>query len=211
VRENDCCASREEFADFWRAMLLALCTARRCGRRGERRIVRRAGAPRHHRASEAARLRTTRIVQAPSASDRGALSHVERRALSYGALYHPWIASGVRTSSRASAGAMRVVPPDGFAAGVLALRASARGAWIAPANETFKDAVALRRIRTPSGSRCRDAQINIVRQDARGFLALGRYPGARRTMSICARSTCAAFDPFAALALRRGNQCVRAQ
>lgn len=130
--------------------------------------------PRHYQAPEAARYaERLRIVQAPSASSAGALSWTERRALSYGALYHPWIAYGARTSSRAGAGAPRVVPPDGFAAGVLAARASARGAWIAPANEAFKDAVALTpAIRAGDWQALQDAQINVVRRDARGFLTL---------------------------------------
>jgi hypothetical protein len=137
--------------------------------------------PRHYRAPEALRYaQRLRVVRPPSASDSGAFSLGEGRALSHGALYHPWVASRTPSTSPdvslggdARTGALRIVPPDGFAVGVLAARASARGAWIAPANEVFKDAVAL----TPTlyaadWQALQDAQINIVREDARGFLTL---------------------------------------
>jgi len=173
VREDDWFAlPTNEFADAGEPGLLAVHRAalRLAAASGELLVV--LALPRHYRAAEAARYADRlRIVQAPSASDPDALSHGERRALSYGALYHPWIASGARVSGGADA--IRIVPPDGFAAGVLALRASARGAWIAPANETFKDAVALTPpIQEAEWQALQDAQINIVRQDPRGFLAM---------------------------------------
>ncbi len=137
--------------------------------------------PRHYRAPEALRYaQRLRVVRPPSASDSGAFSLGEGRALSHGALYHPWVASRTRSTSPdvslgggARTGALRIVPPDGFAVGVLAARASARGAWIAPANEVFKDAVALTPILYAADWQAlQDAQINIVREDARGFLTL---------------------------------------
>jgi hypothetical protein len=175
VREDDWFAlPAKQFAAVGEPGLLAVHRAalRLAAASGELLVV--LALPRHYRAAEATRYaERLRIVQAPSASDPGALSQAERRALSYGAVYHPWIASGARTSSRADADAVRIVPPDGFAAGVLALRASARGAWIAPANETFRDAVALTpRIHDAEWQGLQDAQINVVRQDARGFLAM---------------------------------------
>ena len=67
----------------------------------------------------------------------------------------------------------RNAPPDGATCGILAQRALARGAWVAPANETFSDVIAL----TPRIERARyldfqNAQINLVRQEPRGFLTL---------------------------------------
>ncbi len=123
--------------------------------------------PRHYRAPEALRYaQRLRLVQPPSAADPGVLSPAEARALSYGALYHPWIVSG-------AGGALRAIPPDGFAAGVMAARASARGAWIAPANELIKDAVALTPAIEPGDWQAlQDAQVNILRQDPRGFMTL---------------------------------------
>ena len=60
----------------------------------------------------------------------------EARALSFGAVYHPWI-------STSDGGAVRVVPPDGPACGLIAARTLARGAWIAPANVPLAGALGL--------------------------------------------------------------------
>lgn len=93
----------------------------------------------------------------------------EAQVFSYAALYHPWLV-GDSTSTQSAPGS---VPPDGAACGVLAQRALTRGAWIAPANEALRGVVAL----TPTVRRERwldlqDAQLNLVRQEARGFLCL---------------------------------------
>jgi phage tail sheath protein FI len=66
-----------------------------------------------------------------------------------------------------------VVPPDGVATGVFAARASQRGAWIAAANEPMRDVVALTpRIADGDRAALQDAQINLLRDDPRGFFAL---------------------------------------
>src|SRR5262249_46490070 len=57
--------------------------------------------------------------------------------------------------------------------GMIALRSLSRGAWIAPANELLTSIVAL----TPPVSSAnwqglQDTQINLIRQEPRGFLAL---------------------------------------
>jgi len=66
-----------------------------------------------------------------------------------------------------------VVPPDAVALGVLAARASNRGAWIAPANEPLRDVVAITPpVGTGDWQRLLDAQINVLRDDPRGFLTL---------------------------------------
>jgi len=66
-----------------------------------------------------------------------------------------------------------VVPPDGVAVGVLAGRASVRGAWIAPANEPLHDVVAVApSISAADWRALLDAQVNVVRDDPRGFLVL---------------------------------------
>lgn len=219
VREDDWNAlPATRFAASGEARLLAVHRAvlRLAAASGELLVV--LALPRHYRAPEALRYaERLRVVQPPSAGDSGALSLGERRALSYGALYHPWVASRTRATSpdrgpsgSARAGALRVVPPDGFAAGVLAARASARGAWIAPANEAFKDAVALTpTIYAADWQALQDAQINIVREDARGFLTLSadtlahednadlRPINVRRLMILLRR-----------LALRRGTSYV---
>lgn len=92
----------------------------------------------------------------------------EERALSYGALYHPWVvaldgATGIETT-----------PPDGPMAGIIADRAIRRGAWIAPANTPLQKALAL----TPALGAARridlaQAGVNLITKEARGFLQTG--------------------------------------
>ena len=111
----------------------------------------------------------TATAQADASDNVPVFSAAETHALSYGALYHPWLVA----ADAQEAGAFRRRPPDGAACGVLAARALTRGAWIAPANETLHGVVAL----TPPVERERwlelqNAQLNLIRQDPRGFLAL---------------------------------------
>lgn len=113
--------------------------------------------PEHFRELEA-------IDHAAAVEER--MGAAEAATLSYGALYHPWLAT------REDAGVRRA-PPEGAVAGVLARRALARGAWIAPANEPLGGVVAL----TPDIPRearqaLQDAQVNLVRQEPAGFLML---------------------------------------
>lgn len=96
-----------------------------------------------------------------------ALGTGEEAAFSYAAIYHPWLIV------REEIGGLLWTPPDGAASGVIAARSLARGAWIAPANEDFVGIVSL----TPrlGPERYLDlllAQLNIIRQEPRGFLAL---------------------------------------
>lgn len=164
--------------------------------------------PRHFRTPEALRY---------AGRLRAELEPRETRALSYGALYFPWVQSDARPSSgtvgrpervRGGEGAPLVVPPDGPATGVLAGRASLRGAWIAPANEPISDVVALSPD-VPAADRAalQEAQVNLLRADPRGFLALSadtlspepevRPVNVRRLLTLLRR-----------LALRRGTSYV---
>jgi hypothetical protein len=93
----------------------------------------------------------------------------EARALSYGALYHPWIVA--RVERRLSP--LDSLPPDGVVCGTMAAGAIGRGAWVAPANVPLKGVVSL----TPAVTRqgwavLFEAQVNVLRQDPRGFLLL---------------------------------------
>jgi hypothetical protein len=97
------------------------------------------------------------------------LGYDEANDFSYASLYHPWL---VGREDRLP-NPIRQRPPDGAACGVIAARALARGAWIAPANEALRNVVAL----TPAVPRdawlkLQEAQINLIRQEPRGFLAL---------------------------------------
>lgn len=119
----------------------------------------------------------------------------ETRALSFGALYHPWL---YFSGEGAPSSSLRRCPPDGTAAGVIARRAFERGAWIAPANELLQGVVAL----DPPVRRARlldlqDAQVNALRQEPRGFVSLSadtlsdevdwRPIGVRRLLSLLRR------------------------
>jgi hypothetical protein len=132
------------------------------------------GLPRHYRAADAIRHALALRAERPDAAQ--AFGFNERRALSYGALYHPWIVSPAPRlpgSAPLSTIAQRAYPPDGIAIGVLAARASRRGAWIAPANEPFREVSALAPPIEPGAWQAlQDAQVNLIRADARGFLAL---------------------------------------
>ena len=88
---------------------------------------------------------------------------------SYGACYHPWLF----TSDPSNPAAIRRTPPDGAAAGIIALRSSRRGAWVAPANEPLKDVLQLDPPLGPDWYQAlQDAQVNVVRHDPGGFLWL---------------------------------------
>jgi len=118
----------------------------------------------------------------------------ETRALSYGALYHPWLISSEDERGRA----LSRQPPDGAAAGILARRALERGAWVAPANEPLVGVVALAPP-LPESARldAQAAQVNLFLQDPRGFLAMSadtlsldedlRPIGVRRLLSLLRR------------------------
>ena len=91
----------------------------------------------------------------------------EAAAFSYAALYHPWLIVREDVSSVIS------TPPDGSATGLIAARSVTRGAWIAPANEAFTGVVSLTpRFETDRYLDLLLAQINLIRQEPRGFLAL---------------------------------------
>jgi hypothetical protein len=91
----------------------------------------------------------------------------EAGAFSYAAVYHPWLIVREDVSSVIS------TPPDGSATGLIAARSVTRGAWIAPANEAFTGVVSLtRRFGIDRYLDLLLAQINLIRQEPRGFLAL---------------------------------------
>jgi hypothetical protein len=125
--------------------------------------------PEHYREDEAiTHLAALKSPLAPITTMVLALSFGETRALSCGAVYHPWLIG--REENRPTE--LRSTPPDGAAAGILARRTLGRGVWVAPANELLRGVVAL----MPPIARERwldlqTAQLNLIRQEPRGFLA----------------------------------------
>ncbi|HEV2801593.1 MAG TPA: hypothetical protein VGW12_13900 [Pyrinomonadaceae bacterium] len=161
-----------EEVDYANTELLSVQRAlvRMCAARGDLLAV--LSLPVHYREDKAIEhislLKTTQ-QRAPGADNSVRLNNDETGAFSYAAIYHPWLTA--RDSRRFDL--FRDTPPDGAACGILARRANARGAWVAPANELLRGAVAL----TPAIVRHRWldlqlAQLNLIRQEPRGFLAL---------------------------------------
>jgi Phage tail sheath C-terminal domain len=117
------------------------------------------------------------VLALPKHYDAGlALAHItaltsaptEPAALSYVALWHPWL-----TRRDAASGALRAAPPEGAMAAVMAARALARGAWVAPANEALRGVVALDpAIPAAAHQALQDAGLNLIRQEPSGFLCL---------------------------------------
>lgn len=91
----------------------------------------------------------------------------EQAVTSYAALYYPWTVIqdddlGANLTS---------IPPDGAICGVMAASALTRGAWIAPANQIFRDMMAL----MPSVAEEREIElqqvhVNLLSRQPSGFL-----------------------------------------
>jgi hypothetical protein len=144
--------------------LLEIQTAalRMCAARGD--LLGLLALPEHYRASDAiahaGRLRSGGDLAPGSGPDP---------IFGFGALYHPWLYCADPTDPTA----FRRTSPDGPAAGIAALRAAVRGAWIAPANEPLQDVLALdRSVPDTDYQGLADAQINFVRDAPGGFLWL---------------------------------------
>jgi hypothetical protein len=124
--------------------------------------------PRHFRGNDCDAyvhcLRQTRPTRDRTA---GAFNANEGNALSYGAVYHPWMMR--RAVQVPEAG--NFIPPDGAVCGVLAHRAITRGAWVAPANQIIHRIYALDPvIRRERRLGLHQSQINLIQQEAAGFV-----------------------------------------
>ena len=140
---------------------------RMCAARGDLFAV--LSLPKHYREDQAVAHVTRLKSPVDLAGAVTPLGYGEAGALSYGALYHPWVSG----REKAGAGEIRDIPPDGSICGVFAQRALTRGAWIAPANELLQGVMALNPSISPNRWwRWQEAQINLIRQDPRGFLVL---------------------------------------
>lgn len=154
-------------AEYDPAPLLAIQRAalRLCAGNGE--LFALLSLPAHYREQQA--MEHAALLTAAGNGGHGvpAIGPGEARALSHGAIYHPWLVV------RPPTGGTVAVPPDGAAAGVLAARATTRGAWIAPANEPLREVVALTPPMAPeSRLALQEARVNLLRREPRGFLCL---------------------------------------
>jgi phage tail sheath protein FI len=131
---------------------------RMCAARGDAFAV--LAIPQHYRESQA---------MAHATKLKAALEAGEQKAYSFGALYHPWLI-GREENDLLN---LRTNPPDGTMAGIMGMRSSERGPWISPANEPLHGVVDLAPA-VPKSSRqaLQDSLINLVRQEAGGFLCL---------------------------------------
>jgi Phage tail sheath C-terminal domain len=116
--------------------------------------------PRHYGPQRAA---------AHSAALRAAFPFNEHRALSFGALYHPWLVSPLGATLNP---ALIETPPEGALLGTYARRARIRGPWIAPANVAIEDIVALSpAITFADRTAFARAGVNLIRSIPDGFVA----------------------------------------
>lgn len=179
------------------------------------------GLPRHFRGADASRY-AARLRSLRGERDAGADAIADARTLSHGALVHPWLIAA--QGGRFEHAVLSVpTPPDGAMLGVLAARSARRGAWIAPANEPLSDVIALTPAIGDAEARLlQDAQVNLIRHDPRGLIALSadtlarpdeaelRPINVRRLLSLLRRLALRrgarwAFEPMGAV-LRRAVQ-----
>jgi hypothetical protein len=154
-------------ADILLAVQRAL--LRMCAARGDLFAV--LGLPEHFDETETfAHVGTLKTVKGftPATARVEPFSADETRVLSFGAMYHPWL-----LTHEDDLEGFHNIPPDGAMCGVMAKRALARGAWIAPANERLQGVLGLAKVvRRERFLGFQENSINLVRQEPRGFLVL---------------------------------------
>ena len=115
-------------------------------------------------------ISTLKTTKGLTAASKGVepFSADEAKALSFGAVYHPWLMTREDNFET-----VRTVPPCGAVCGVIAHRSLQRGAWIAPANEPLLNVLGLaKEFRRESFLDFQDSFINLVRNEPTGFLVL---------------------------------------
>lgn len=89
----------------------------------------------------------------------------EEKALSYGALYHPWIYNKTTVSD------IQVTPPDGVITGSIAVVSVNKGAWIAPANENILGVSGLQPTIVEKGRQALYLEhVNVLGKEPQGFM-----------------------------------------
>lgn len=99
---------------------------------------------------------------------------MEGHALSYAAVYHPWLQVPEPVTPQLAL--LRSVPPDGAVAGSIAARELDRGPWIAAANMPLLGVVGLSQALTDADAVALfDAQANLLRQQPGRFVAISAH------------------------------------
>jgi phage tail sheath protein FI len=129
------------------------------------------GLPEGWRAAETTGFARSLRTLAAGYGGQGQLGRHEARALSYGALFHPWLVYRTDREAGSVEGGLAAAPPLGCVAGAMAETATARGAWIAHANVALTDVIGL----APALSHAAqpalyDERINMVRRMPLGFM-----------------------------------------
>jgi hypothetical protein len=136
-----------------------------------------------------------------------ALTVAEKSATTHCAIYYPWLTTPTESNGQGQVD-IRMLPPDGPIVGKIAESTIEQGAWFAPANSPLTGVLALaNNITDPQWARLTRSRINVISQQARGFLLLSTNTlssdselseiNVRRLMSLLLR-----------LALREGNRYV---
>jgi hypothetical protein len=121
------------------------------------------GLPEHYRWHDAI-AHANALREDPQRTMPPPLGNDEQRALSHGALHHPWLHTR-RVDT------LITCPPDGAIAGQLAASALARGAWFAAANRPLRDVVALNLAASDADRQALiEAQVNPVVSGPAGFV-----------------------------------------
>jgi hypothetical protein len=119
--------------------------------------------------NHAATLKITKGLTAEKVDVEPFSADEARTALSFGAVYHPWLMT--REDGFA---AVRNIPASGAICGVLARRAARRGAWVAPANEVLQGVLGLAKtFHRENYLDFQDGLINLVRHEPTGLTVLG--------------------------------------
>jgi hypothetical protein len=152
--------SSDELMEVHRALL------RMCAARGDLFAV--LSLPEHYRPGEAMRYVEALKFVPGSATGLRSAGGRDSPELSFGAVYHPWLVGREEGET-----VFRSIPPDGGICGIIAKRALARGAWVAPANELMTGVLTLTPpIEDVQRLELQQTHINLVRQEPYGFVTL---------------------------------------
>ncbi len=165
----------ETIGDYQADTLIAIQRAalRLCAARGDICVV--LALPKHYHEHEVT-VHVGRLKAATDLSTSASRSSAvlplgfgEAVAFSYGTLYHPWLL----LSAEAQLNQGSYIPPEGSVCGMISQRTLDRGAWTAAANMPLSEVVALTpQITSDSWLPLQNAQVNLIRQEPRGFLSL---------------------------------------